>query len=322
VSGRVVVTGAAGFIGSHLCERLLDEGFEVTGIDSFTDYYSPSRKREHIGRSLGSSRFKLIEQDLNNCDLASLFDGAECVFHLAAQAGVRRSWGSEFSHYTEANILATQSVLEALKEIGSMRLVHSSSSSVYGETKDLPMKEDHRLAPVSPYGATKLSAEHLCELYRVNFGVDYTSLRYFTVYGPRQRPDMAFSRFITNALGGNALEIYGDGRQTRDFTFVTDAVEANMLALRYTGSERIFNIGGGSRISILDVIRIMEKEIGTGFDVRFLERAKGDVTDTWAETTRAREELGFEPSVSIETGIGEEIAWYRAHFASDEGREI
>ncbi len=321
MSGRVVVTGAAGFIGSHLCERLLDEGFEVTAIDSFTDYYSPRRKREHIGQALGSSRFTLIEQDLNDCDLISLFEGAECVFHLAAQAGVRKSWGSEFSRYTKANILATQSVLEALKEVGRVRLVHSSSSSVYGETTDLPMKEGHRLAPVSPYGATKLSAEHLCELYRVNFGVDYTSLRYFTVYGPRQRPDMAFSRFITNALEGNTIEVYGDGRQTRDFTFVSDAVEANMLALRYTGSERIFNIGGGSRISILDVIRIMEKGIGTDFDVRFVERAKGDVTDTWAETTRAREELGFEPSVSIETGIGEEITWYREHIESDEGRE-
>lgn len=321
MSRRIVVTGAAGFIGSHLCERLLDEGFEVTGIDSFTDYYSPSRKRKHIGRSLESSRFTLIERDLNKCDLTSLFDGAECVFHLAAQAGVRRSWGSEFSHYIEANILATQSVLEALKDVGSTRLVHSSSSSVYGETKDLPMKEDHRLAPVSPYGATKLSAEHLCELYRVNFSVEYTSLRYFTVYGPRQRPDMAFSRFIMNALEGNAVDVYGDGKQTRDFTFVSDAVEANMQALHYTGSKRIFNIGGGSRISILDVIGIMEKEIGAGFEVRFLERAKGDVTDTWAETARAREELGFEPSVSIETGIGEEIAWYRAHLMSGEGRE-
>lgn len=321
MSGRVVVTGAAGFIGSHLCERLLDEGFEVVGIDSFTDYYSPRRKRGHIRRSLESSRFTLIERDLNDCDLAGLFDGAECVFHLAAQAGVRRSWGSEFSHYTSANILATQGVLEALKESGSARLVNSSSSSVYGETKDLPMKEDHALVPVSPYGATKLSAEHLCELYRVNFGVEYTSLRYFTVYGPRQRPDMAFSRFITSALEGDAIEVYGDGRQTRDFTFVSDAVEANMLALRYAGPERIFNIGGGSRISILDVIQIMEKEIGAPFDVRFLGRAKGDVTDTWADTSRAREELGFEPSVSIERGIGEEIAWYRAHLERGEGRE-
>ena len=321
MSERVIVTGAAGFIGSHLCERLLDEGFEVTGIDSFTDYYNPLRKREQIERSLGNGRFTLVERDLNDCDLVGLFEGAECVFHLAAQAGVRRSWGSEFSHYTEANILATQNVLEAIKETGRVRLVHSSSSSVYGETKDLPMKEDHHLSPLSPYGATKLSAEHLCELYRVNFGVDYTSLRYFTVYGPRQRPDMAFSRFITNALRGDTVEIYGDGRQTRDFTFVADAVESNMLALRYTGSKRIFNIGGGSRISILDVIRIIGNEIGTGFDVRFLEREKGDVTDTWAETTRAREELGFEPSVSIEAGIGEEIAWYRARLESGEGRE-
>jgi UDP-glucose 4-epimerase len=316
----VIVTGAAGFIGSHLCERLLEDGFEVTGIDSFTDYYSPSRKREQIERALQSGRFELVEQDLNECDLAGLFRDAECVFHLAAQAGVRRSWGSEFSHYTEANILATQNVLEAIKEIGGIRLVHSSSSSVYGETEDLPMNEDHRLAPVSPYGATKLSAEHLCELYSANFGIDYISLRYFTVYGPRQRPDMAFSRFITRALEGDPIEVFGDGEQTRDFTFVADAVEANMLAMRYRGSERTFNIGGGSRISILDVIEIMKKELGAGLEVHFLGRAKGDVTNTWADTTRAREELGFEPSVSIDAGIGEEIAWYRSHLESDEGR--
>ena len=321
MSGRVIVTGVAGFIGSHLCERLLGEGFEVTGIDSFTDYYDPRRKRENIEDSLGNGRFRLIERDLNDCDLAGLFDGVGCVFHLAAQAGVRRSWGSEFKHYTEANILATQSVLEAIKEAGSVKLVHSSSSSVYGETKDLPMKEGHRLSPVSPYGATKLSAEHLCELYRINFDVDYTLLRYFTVYGPRQRPDMAFSRFITGALEGDGIEVYGDGTQTRDFTFVSDAVEANMAAMRYGGQERVFNIGGGSRISILDVIRIMEDQMSIKLDVRLLDPARGDVTDTWADTTRAREELGFEPSVSIENGIGEEIAWYRARHESSEGRE-
>jgi nucleoside-diphosphate-sugar epimerase len=321
VSERVVVTGAAGFIGSHLCERLLDDGFDVTAIDSFTDYYDPRRKRAHLQRALAADRFTLVEQDLNTCDLADLFDGVRCVFHLAAQAGVRRSWGTEFSHYTEANILATQRVLEALKSIGSVKLVHSSSSSVYGETVDLPMKEAHPLAPVSPYGATKLAAEHLCELYRTNFGVDYASLRYFTVYGPRQRPDMAFSRFITNALTGRALEVYGDGRQTRDFTYVGDAVEANMLAMSYSGPERVFNIGGGSRISVSDVIRIMEESIGTAFDIRHLDRAKGDVTDTWADTSRARAELGFEPSVPIEKGIEEEIAWYRARLERSEGRE-
>jgi nucleoside-diphosphate-sugar epimerase len=319
VGEKVVVTGAAGFIGSHLCERLLEEGREVVAIDSFTDYYSPARKRMHIARCIDDERFSLVEEDLNSADLPALFEGAECVFHLAAQAGVRRSWGAEFDHYTEANILATQKVLEALRGPGGVRLVHSSSSSVYGEMHDLPMLEKSALKPVSPYGATKLSAEHLCELYRINFGIEYTALRYFTVYGPRQRPDMAFSRFITNALTSEPIEIFGDGEQTRDFTFVADAVGANMLAFRYEGAERIFNIGGGARISILEVLELLGTLVGQRPDVRFLERAKGDVTDTWADTTLARKELGYRPTVSIEEGLGREVSWYRDHLGLSEG---
>jgi nucleoside-diphosphate-sugar epimerase len=319
VGGRIVVTGAAGFIGSHLCERLLEEGREVVGIDSFTDYYSPERKRMHIARCMEDDRFTLVEEDLNRADLPLLFGDAECVFHLAAQAGVRRSWGAEFRHYTDSNILATQKVLEALRTVEGVKLVHSSSSSVYGETNDLPMIETAALKPVSPYGATKLSAEHLCELYRINYGIDYTALRYFTVYGPRQRPDMAFSRFILSALTGEPIEIYGDGRQTRDFTFVADAVEANMQACHYGGAERIFNIGGGTRISILEILDLLGTLIGDRLDVRFLERAKGDVTDTWADTTRARSELGYRPAVPIEEGLGQEVSWYREHIDRIEG---
>jgi nucleoside-diphosphate-sugar epimerase len=320
VGEKVIVTGAAGFIGSHLCERLLGEGREVVAIDSFTDYYSPERKREHIAPCLDNERFTLVEEDLNTADLPALFGSAGAVFHLAAQAGVRRSWGAEFDHYTEANILATQKILEALRRAKGVRLIHSSSSSVYGETSDLPMLESHQLKPISPYGATKLSAEHLCELYRVNYGIDYTALRYFTVYGPRQRPDMAFSRFITSALAGGPIEIYGDGRQTRDFTFVSDAVEANMLACRYEGDERIFNIGGGARISILEVLDLLGGAIGNPLDIRFTDRAKGDVTDTWADTTLARKELGYRPVVPIEEGLDREVAWYRDHLGRSEGR--
>jgi UDP-glucose 4-epimerase len=319
VRDKVVVTGGAGFIGSHLCERLLDEGRRVVAIDSFTDYYSPERKRAHIAPCLGREGFTLVEEDLNRADLPVLFEGAACVFHLAAQAGVRRSWGAEFDHYTEANILATQKVLEALRMVGGVRLIHSSSSSVYGETQDLPMLEKSTLRPISPYGATKLSAEHLCELYRINYGIEYTALRYFTVYGPRQRPDMAFSCFITNALAGREIEIYGDGKQTRDFTFVSDAVEANVLASVYAGEERIFNIGGGSRISILDVLDLLGGLVDDGLDVRFLEPAKGDVTDTWADTTLARRELGYEPTVRIEDGLEHELNWYREYIVRSQG---
>ncbi len=312
MSGKALVTGAAGFIGSHLCERLISDGWSVTGIDSFTDYYDPRRKRMHISGLAGSKSFSLIEEDLNSCDLAANLEGASCVFHLAAQAGVRRSWGAEFSHYIDSNILATQKLLEAMKD-SEIPLVYSSSSSVYGDTRDLPMREDHITSPVSPYGATKLSAEHLCELYRVNFGLRYVALRYFTVYGPRQRPDMAFSRFIKAALGGGEIEIYGDGKQTRDFTFVYDAVEANMLASRYEGDGNIFNIGGGSRSSVLEVIEIIRRETGGDPPIRFMERARGDVLDTWADTTKAAGELGFSPTTGLEEGLRREIEWYRDH---------
>lgn len=316
----MIVTGAAGFIGSHLCERLLGDGCEVLGVDSFTDYYSPARKRLHLAVCLGRPGFTLAEENLATCDIARLLEGASGVFHLAAQAGVRKSWGGEFALYIESNVLATQRLLEALKDTPSVPLVYSSSSSVYGETRVLPMREDHPAVPLSPYGATKLSGEQLCELYRRNHGVTYRALRYFTVYGPRQRPDMAFSRFIMAARAGRAIEIYGDGTQTRDFTYVSDAVEANVRAFLYRGSHAIFNIGGGSRVSLLDVLAIMERELGgVRFESAFVQRAKGDVTDTWADTTRARGELGFTPRVGLDEGIRNEIAWYREYLDSAEG---
>jgi nucleoside-diphosphate-sugar epimerase len=322
MKGRAVVTGAAGFIGSHLCERLLDEGFEVLAVDSFTDYYSPERKRLHLASCAGRSGFALVEEDLATCDVTRLLDGAGCVFHLAAQAGVRKSWGAEFARYIESNILATQRLLEALKKNPSIPLVHSSSSSVYGETRRLPMREDHPTVPLSPYGATKLSGEHLCELYRLNYGITYRALRYFTVYGPRQRPDMAFSRFINASFAGMPIDVYGDGRQTRDFTYVTDAVDANFRALRYDGPLTIFNIGGGSRAALLDVLDILGRELGGRLEIRFVDRAKGDVTDTWADTQRAREALGFAPRVSLDEGIRNEIAWYRDYVRTSEGRGL
>ena len=288
---RALVTGAAGFIGSHLCERLLSEGIDVIAIDSFTDYYSPQRKREHIKSLMNRNGFKLIEKDINSANIEELIDGVSVVFHLAAQAGVRRSWGKEFNHYTECNILATQKLLEGLKEKKEVKFIYSSSSSVYGETQELPMSEDHALRPVSPYGATKLTAEHLCELYSFNYGLSYIALRYFTVYGPRQRPDMAFSRFITSALTGSEVEVYGDGNQTRDFTFVSDAVEANIRAMNYMGEKKIFNVGGGKVISINEVLELIQNITGRKLDVKYKQKARGDVTSTWADTSLAREAI-------------------------------
>ena len=314
---RVVVTGAAGFIGSHLSERLIEEGCRVTGIDSFTDYYSPARKRSHLKGIISHPRFELLEGDLNSCNLMDIMRGASCIFHLAAQAGVRKSWGADFGCYVESNIMATQRILELLKEIGGVRMVYSSSSSVYGETDKLPMGENDRLKPVSPYGVTKLSGEHLCELYRYNFGLDAVSLRYFTVYGPRQRPDMAFSRFLNAAISGRKIEIFGDGSQTRDFTYISDAVQANLLAMEYQGEQSVFNIGGGSRSSILRVLDIIREISGDELSVDFIEKAKGDVTDTWADTSRARSELGFEPSVPLEEGIMREYQWYRDYTGTE-----
>ncbi|UCF06661.1 MAG: GDP-mannose 4,6-dehydratase [bacterium] len=319
VTGKVIVTGAAGFIGSHLCEHLLDKGYRVIGIDSLTDYYSPERKRGHIKQAIGHKGFTLVEEDLNDCDIETLLDETECVFHLAAQAGVRGSWGSEFNHYVSSNIVATQRLLEVLKGHGSIPLVFASSSSVYGDTREIPMREGQSLKPVSPYGATKLSAEHLCELYHINFGLRYVALRYFTVFGPRQRPDMAFSRFITASLGDEPVEVYGEGTQTRDFTYVSDAVAATAQAMLYDGPQRVFNIGGGNRSSILDVLSTIERLIGKKLEIRFDAPAKGDVLDTWADTGRARAELGFEPTVSLETGLEAEIDWYRSHLRVMEG---
>jgi len=317
LDNRVLVTGAAGFIGSNLCERLIADGYHVTAIDSFTDYYNPARKHRNLSDIISHKNFELIEEDINSCDIREIIGDSGAVFHLAAQAGVRMSWGKEFSVYVDSNILTTQKILEALKENKRTKLVYSSSSSVYGETDKLPMREDQRLKPVSPYGVTKLSGEHLCELYRINFGVNAVSLRYFTVYGPRQRPDMAFSRFIIAALTGGEIEIYGDGRQTRDFTFVSDAVEANMAAMLYDGKETIFNIGGGSRVSVLEVLEILKNRISNDFDISFLDRAKGDVLDTWADTSSAKRELGFSPRIDLKEGIEREIDWYRNFLTSN-----
>jgi UDP-glucose 4-epimerase len=314
---KAVVTGCAGFIGSHLSTALLDRGAEVTGLDCFTDYYPRAAKEANLAPLRDRRGFRFVEDRLEKVDLAPLLDGATHVFHLAAQAGVRKSWGRDFRTYTVENVDATQALLEAVKERPIVRLVYASSSSVYGDAAEIPMREDARPQPVSPYGVTKLAAEQLCCLYHANFGVPAVSLRYFTVYGPRQRPDMAFHRFLRATLKGDPITLYGDGTQTRDFTFVGDAVAATVAAGDRGVPGGVYNIGGGSRVSMNEVLVLMERVTGRPIDVRREPPQKGDMRDTYADTSRARADLRFAPSVTLEQGLRAEKDWLAGLPASE-----
>lgn len=309
---RCLVTGAAGFIGSTLSEQLIELGHEVVGMDCLTDYYSVEIKQHNLQKLQQNDRFYLVQADLNEADLPSLLEGVDWVFHQAGQPGVRMSWGSHFDLYVRNNILATQRLLEAAKNSKITRLVYASSSSVYGDSPELPLRETSLPQPVSPYGVTKLSAEHLCNLYHVNYGVPTVSLRYFTVYGPRQRPDMGFNKFIKAALLNEAITIFGDGEQTRDFTFVSDAVQANLsAAVKKDAVGRVFNIGGGSRISVNGVLEILRNLTGD-LRVEYIETQKGDVRHTMSDTTAASEVLGYKPEVSIADGLARQTDWMRS----------
>ncbi len=303
-----VVTGVAGFIGSSLAETLLDRGEQVTGIDCFIDYYPRALKEKNLQGLLANARFRFIEQNLVDVDFASLLADVDIVYHQAAQAGVRASWGKDFSIYTRNNILATQRLLEALKGT-KIKLINASSSSVYGEVVTLPMRETDIPQPVSPYGVTKLAAEHLCCLYARNYGVEAVSLRYFTVYGPRQRPDMAFHRFIKAMLRGEEIEIYGNGEQTRDFTYIQDAVSANLLAAEHGQRGEVYNIGGGARITVNNVLELLERLTTKPARARYNEPQKGDVTHTYADTRKAQEDLLFKPTTTLEDGLKRQIEW-------------
>lgn len=308
----LLVTGAAGFIGSTLADRLLADGRRVRGIDCFTDYYDPGLKQKNLAAARSRSNFEFIEGDLNDLDLRRLLRDVSCCFHLAAQAGVRASWGRDFQHYIRCNIEATQKLLEAARDVELPRLVYSSSSSVYGNARQMPMSESATPMPVSPYGVTKLSAEQMCHLYFYNYGLSSVSLRYFTVYGPRQRPDMAFHKFIRAGVIGQPIEIYGDGEQTRDFTFVSDAVNANIAAMNYREPHGIFNVGGGANVTLKYVISLIEKALGRRFDARFSPKMHGDVDHTHADTTSARGALGWQAGVPVEEGIPRQVEWIRA----------
>jgi nucleoside-diphosphate-sugar epimerase len=306
---KALVTGAAGFIGSHLAGALLDRGFEVTGLDCFTDFYPRPVKEANLAVNRGREGFRFIFGSVQHADLPTLLGDKTHVFHLAAQAGVRKSWGRDFRAYTENNVEATQRLLEACIGRPLQRFVYASSSSLYGDNVTLPMREDALPQPVSPYGVTKLAAEQLCYLYFVNHSVPTTSVRYFTVYGPRQRPDMAFNRFIRAALSGTPITLYGDGEQTRDFTYVDDAVEGTIAAGERGVPGRAYNIGGGSRVTVNHVLDVIGRLAGRPLDVRREAAQKGDMRDTYADTSLARADLEFEPKVPLEQGIEAEYRW-------------
>ena len=305
---RSVVTGAAGFIGSHLAEHLLTLGHDVLGIDCFTSYYAPQLKRANIAALLAEPRFRLVDADLTTADLGPLLDGADYVFHQAAQAGVRASWGESFVQYTRHNVLATQRLLEALKGRPLRKLVYASSSSVYGNAR-LPMRETARPQPVSPYGVTKLAAEHLCHLYHVSYGLPVVSLRYFTVYGPRQRPDMAIHKFICAIATGESIALYGDGTQSRDFTYVEDVVRANVRAALTPVAGMVMNIGGGVSITLRALLEVLQDVVGRRARLVHLGDQKGDVGHTAADCRRAKRLLGFVPAVDIVDGLRRQVAW-------------
>ena len=306
---NALVTGAAGFIGSQLTATLLDRGATVVGVDCFTDYYARSIKEKNLEDTRRRPGFRFVETSIADADLAGLLEGVTHVFHLAAQAGVRKSWGRDFKAYTVNNVDATQTLLEACVGQPIERFVYASSSSVYGNAAAIPMSESALPQPVSPYGVTKLAAEHLCMLYHANHGVRTCAMRYFTVYGPRQRPDMAFHRFIKAALREEPISLYGDGGQTRDFTFVADAVAATIAAAERGVPGRAYNIGGGSRVSMNDVLHIIERIAGRPLRITREATQKGDMRDTYADTTQARQDLGFAPGISLEEGIQAEYRW-------------
>lgn len=308
---KVLITGCAGFIGSHLSESVLERGYDVIGIDSFTDYYAKEIKEKNIKNLLRQKSFKLKKTDILEPDLKQILSDTDYVFHLAAQPGVRFSWGGNFENYTRNNIEATQKLLEACINSNIKKFVFASSSSIYGDTLDIPMSENSLARPISPYGVTKLAAENLCYLYWKNYKIPIVCLRYFTVYGPRQRPDMAIAKFTRKIFNNEEIEIYGDGKQTRDFTYVSDAAEVTINAAESRFLGEVFNIGGGSRISVNELINILEKEIGKKAKIKYVERQCGDMENTLADISKAKKLLNYSPKVNIKVGIKKYIEWFK-----------
>jgi len=306
-----LVTGVAGFIGSHLAQKLLAQGHRVIGVDNFLDNYPRRFKELNLAAVQGDKNFTFLERDLLDVDLAPLLTGVDYLFHLAGQPGVRASWGGEFTRYTENNIRMTQRLLETAKDADLKKFVHASTSSVYGDTDDLPMREDGRTRPVSPYGVTKLAAEHLCYLYSQAYRVPTVALRFFTVYGPRQRSDMFFHIFLRGLARGEEIPLFDDGEQTRDFTYCSDIVDGVVAAALYPGTGEVFNLGGGSEISLLKAIEIGEKIAGRRANLKRRDRQRGDVRHTSASLEAARGKLGYAPQVKLEEGLARQWEWIK-----------
>lgn len=309
---KTLVTGAAGFVGSHLVERLLADGATVTGVDAMTGYYEPAVKRRNVAGLLDDPGFRMVEGDLNTLALPPLLAEADVVYHLAGQPGVRSSWGTEFAVYLDDNVRATQRLLEAAREQAIDRFVLASSSSIYGDAERFPTSETETPRPISPYGVTKLAAEHLCYLYWRAFEVPTVSLRYFTIFGPRQRPDMAFHRFITAALRDETITIYGDGQQSRDFTYVDDCVAATIAAGSQGRPGAAYNVAGGTQATVLDVVERLEGLLKRRPRVEHRPAVSGDARKTRAETSAARKDLSYRPSISLVEGLKRQLEEHRS----------
>jgi UDP-glucuronate 4-epimerase len=304
---RYLITGSAGFLGSHLAEAVLEAGDEVVAVDAFTDYYARELKETNLRRIRARPGFALLELDLADADLTALVADVDGVFHLAAQPGVRGSWGDTFAVYVRDNILATQRLLGAAAQ-ARVPVVQASSSSVYGNAEAYPTSEDAPLHPVSPYGVSKLACESLARAYSESFGLRVVSLRYFTVYGPRQRPDMAFSRIVSSLLNGRPFQLFGTGEQSRDFTYVGDAVAATLGAMNGAIAPGVYNVGGGAETTLADVIATCERLSGKSLDVRRGAATAGDVRRTAADTRRIRSELGWSPQTDLDQGLEAQLA--------------
>lgn len=308
---KAIVTGSAGFIGSHLCEALIKNGYDVIGIDSFTDYYDRKIKESNLSLLNQNNKFNFIKEDLIKLNLNEYMNDTDFIFHQAGQPGVRGSWGEEFDIYVINNIIATQRLLEAAKNFNIKKFVYASSSSIYGNADVLPMAENHLPRPFSPYGVTKLSAEQLCDLYNKNYGLPAVSLRYFTVYGPRQRPEMAISTFIKSIIKGEEINIYGDGTQIRDFTYIDDVINANILAAHSNIKGEIFNVASGKPMKLIDIIYILETIIGKKAVLNFVENQKGDVKGTYGDINKIKSVLGYSPSFDIKRGLYNQVNYMK-----------